>query len=459
VWARAAGYNNDAAIAGSLAASVVKAAYYRAFALVYGACGAFAGAVRVERAGERAAWIDMGRERDCRSLAWCARATKTHLYNLPFSFLRNQPPQDVAMVNSSWTAGHIRALWWRRAPPERVYPPCDTAELRRLPLDRRLKHLYLVSVAQFRPEKNHKLQLDAYALARRAAGADEAGRAVRVSRIKFIGGVRGPDDAALLAELQDYAEQLGLGAAVEWRVNAPHAELVSLLGGAVGGLHSMVEEHFGIGVVEYMAAGAVPIAHDSGGPRADIVVPLPRPAAGGRNDDADGGAAYEDAHGGGGGGADDDGDGLAAKQQQQQLEQQRPNGYLARTVDEYADAITAVLSMGQARRLQIAAAAQARAARFSTEAFEEGWLRALAPVLPATTEQERAGAADAGRGGSSGARHAAAAAAAASGEDEGVDAGSSGKKAAGVLLDGTAAAAQAPSPSRSPATRRSARRA
>lgn len=36
-------------------------------------------------------------------------------------------------------------------------------------------------------------------------------------------------------------------------------ELVRLLGGAVAGIHGMVDEHFGICVVEYMAAGAIPI--------------------------------------------------------------------------------------------------------------------------------------------------------------------------------------------------------
>ena len=40
-----------------------------------------------------------------------------------------------------------------------------------LPLDRKLKRLYLVSVAQFRPEKNHALQLRAFALARQQAVA------------------------------------------------------------------------------------------------------------------------------------------------------------------------------------------------------------------------------------------------------------------------------------------------
>ncbi len=34
---------------------------------------------------------------------------------------------------------------------------------------------------------------------------------------------------------------------------------MKLLGGAIAGLHTMTDEHFGISVVEYMAAGAVVI--------------------------------------------------------------------------------------------------------------------------------------------------------------------------------------------------------
>lgn len=64
--------------------------------------------------------------------------------------------------------------------------------------------------------------------------------------------------------LQADADALGLGERVEWYVNVSHAQLISLLGGAVGGVHCMQQEHFGISVVEYMAAGVVPIAHNSG---------------------------------------------------------------------------------------------------------------------------------------------------------------------------------------------------
>lgn len=85
---------------------------------------------------------------------------------------------DVVMVNSSWTSAHIQQLWWSLKEPALVYPPCDTTDLQLLPLDRKLKHLYLASVAQFRPEKNHRLQLEAFALARQRAAGGWVGRCV-----------------------------------------------------------------------------------------------------------------------------------------------------------------------------------------------------------------------------------------------------------------------------------------
>lgn len=42
------------------------------------------------------------------------------------------------------------------------------------------------------------------------------------------------------------------------------------------GLHTMWNEHFGISIVELMAAGLIAVAHDSGGPSMDIVSPAIR---------------------------------------------------------------------------------------------------------------------------------------------------------------------------------------
>jgi len=230
VASRQAMYNNDPTVASSALRSAIKLGYYHAFALLYGVVGACPSAV---------------------------------------------------MVNSSWTEGHIVRLWWRLSPPVRLFPPCDTAKLQELPLegrDREGSPLVLVSVAQFRPEKAHRLQLDAFRGAMHAAafGACKRPHAVLGAKLLLIGSCRHEEDAQRLAGLREYAAELGLSDNVEFHINVSYTELVRLLGSAVGGLHTMVDEHFGISVVEYMAAGVIPIAHNSGGPRADIVQPYNR---------------------------------------------------------------------------------------------------------------------------------------------------------------------------------------
>ena len=84
------------------------------------------------------------------------------------------------MVNSSWTEGHINQLWAgvedtkkdsepttaRPVTVHKVYPPCDTSEFAKIP--RKSEELFqkeglikVVSVGQFRPEKDHALQIRA----------------------------------------------------------------------------------------------------------------------------------------------------------------------------------------------------------------------------------------------------------------------------------------------------------
>ncbi|KAJ6875766.1 hypothetical protein NC652_035210 [Populus alba x Populus x berolinensis] len=92
------------------------------------------------------------------------------------------------------------------------------------------------------------------------------------------------------------------------------------LGRFCGRMHSMVDEHFGISVVEYMAAGAMPI------------------------------------------------DG-------------QQTGFLAQNVEEYADAILKVSRMPETDRLKMAAAARKRAARFSEHGFFEDFKAAIRPML------------------------------------------------------------------------------
>ena len=132
------------------------------------------------------------------------------------------------------------------------------------------------------------------------------------------------------------ASELKIGDHVDFVVNAKWCDLKRWFGRASVGLHTMWNEHFGIGVVEMMAAGVVPIAHASGGPALDIV-------------GTDGAA-----------------------------------GLLAATADEYADALEALLLArgAETRRAKMAAAARdAVATRFSEEAFADGFCDAMRELL------------------------------------------------------------------------------
>lgn len=67
------------------------------------------------------------------------------------------------MVNSSWTEGHINSIWKCPLKTHRVYPPCDVEHLTKLPLqsDDQKDSIRIISLGQFRPEKDHPLMLRA----------------------------------------------------------------------------------------------------------------------------------------------------------------------------------------------------------------------------------------------------------------------------------------------------------
>ena len=56
-------------------------------------------------------------------------------------------------------------------------------------------------------------------------------------------------------------------------------------------------------------------------------------------------------------------------------------GFLACTVEEYADAILRVIGMPETERLTMAAAARRRATRFSEQRFYDDFKDAVRPIL------------------------------------------------------------------------------
>jgi alpha-1,2-mannosyltransferase len=109
---------------------------------------------------------------------------------------------DIVTVNSTWTKGHIDQLWHTKA--EIVYPPCDTERLNALPLKGR--KLMIVSVAQFRPEKDHSLQLKAL---RKLFEKYPQWKSTSVELV-LIGSSRNEGDAKRIDNLRKEAIELGI---------------------------------------------------------------------------------------------------------------------------------------------------------------------------------------------------------------------------------------------------------
>lgn len=79
------------------------------------------------------------------------------------------------MVNSSWTEDHINSIWKCPLKTYRVYPPCDVEHLTKLSLlsaEEKNGIIKIVSVGQFRPEKDHPLQLRALYVLRSIVSED-----------------------------------------------------------------------------------------------------------------------------------------------------------------------------------------------------------------------------------------------------------------------------------------------
>ena len=94
------------------------------------------------------------------------------------------------------------------------------------------------------------------------------------AKLVLIGSCRGVGDEERVQDLKNLISSSGLVDSVEFVLNQPYAVVKKWFSEASIGLHTMWNEHFGIGVVEMMAAGLLVIAHNSGGPKQDIVIPI-----------------------------------------------------------------------------------------------------------------------------------------------------------------------------------------
>lgn len=192
---------------------------------------------------------------------------------------------DVVMTNSTWTLEHITSLWGpsrrdsKKSSATTIFPPVAVGELETSiqvsDASELKRESILLYIAQFRPEKNHKLILAAFAQFMATKTAATTG-----ARLALIGSVRDDNDKKLVYELRLLANELQIRENVDFHLDASWATILEFLGKASVGVNGMWNEHFGIGVVEYQAAGLISVVHDSGGPKRDIVVEIDGAATG-----------------------------------------------------------------------------------------------------------------------------------------------------------------------------------
>lgn len=162
-----------------------------------------------------------------------------HSYYKLFAFLYGLAGKtsECVMVNSTWTKNHIDSLW--NVDSLKVFPPVDIDKL--LKMDIKKKRSTIVSVAQFRPEKNHELQIKSFA----KYLSIEKDKSII---LQLIGSVRNKGDEERVKRLKDLASNLGIEDRVEFKINASFDDLLGYFSRALIGLHSMWNEHFGIGI-------------------------------------------------------------------------------------------------------------------------------------------------------------------------------------------------------------------
>lgn len=191
---------------------------------------------------------------------------------------------DVLVCNGNWTCSHVQQLiqyraWrpWNTPTLPRVhvvYPPCHTAPFISLSLEGREPRT-IISIAQFRPEKEHEMQLRiVHGLLQKYPELKIGSSAQRPLRLILIGNCRNDADRQRLESLRMLAKELSIENYLEWCVDIPFPQMLEKMRTGNIGLSTMIDEHFGIAVVEYMAAGLLTLSHASAGPLMDIAVPI-----------------------------------------------------------------------------------------------------------------------------------------------------------------------------------------
>lgn len=197
------------------------------------------------------------------------------LYSINIMFV------NIVLFNSTWTGENVKnALtnWVGNVidlDKSILYPPCvsyDDENFDKFTIDDILslkRENYITYLAQFRPEKRHKLLINHY-----KEYLNKSDKTESPYKLVLIGSVREGIDEGYINELEKLVKNLEIPShLIIFELNASTEIVHNWLKISDFGINCMWKEHFGISVVEYMLNGAIPLCHASAGPLEDIVVP------------------------------------------------------------------------------------------------------------------------------------------------------------------------------------------
>jgi alpha-1,2-mannosyltransferase len=161
----------------------------------------------------------------------------------------------IVLTNSKFSE---RAIWKYLGKNAVVlYPAVDIERFMTVAGERRREPL-VISCGRYSPEKRYELVLE--------VAAKVGGR----GRFAIVGMSNGRISDEYYEKLINMKTRMGLDNVKLYR-GISFDELLELYARATVFLHAMKNEHFGIAVVEAMAAGLIPVVHRSGGPWEDIL--------------------------------------------------------------------------------------------------------------------------------------------------------------------------------------------
>jgi GT2 family glycosyltransferase/glycosyltransferase involved in cell wall biosynthesis len=200
-------------------------------------------------------WLSVWNER-----LWPARTPK--LFNLLFfPFVELDGEGFTHIVNSQYSAGHARARY--HTDDVVVIPPhVNVDEYRTGPKEGLILHCSRFALPSAYADKAHVMMIQAF--------KQLVDRGLKGWKLVLAGATIDEGEEVYQKHLQKHA----YGYPVEFATNLPAADLRDLFARASVYWHATgysvkeaaAQEHFGIVIVEGMAAGAVPVVYNSGGP-------------------------------------------------------------------------------------------------------------------------------------------------------------------------------------------------